>query len=152
MSMREMSMRFVLTGKAGEVFERLAELQSLVERGGGILYDGRRRSGTGEIVVMKTEVDILGYFYIVELLPEASQEVYNHSPGGFEWGYGGSGPAQLALALLLDATGDEAVAVRYHQEFKEAFVAGWTIRWRIDAGIIRRWAELKQNYERLGDG
>jgi len=26
--------------------------------------------------------------------------VRNHSPDGFEWGYGGSGPAQLALAIL----------------------------------------------------
>jgi len=25
-------------------------------------------------------------------------DLYNHSPTGFEWGYGGSGPAQLALA------------------------------------------------------
>ena len=32
----------------------------------------------------------------------------NHSPTGFEWGYNGSGPAQLALALLADATGDDA--------------------------------------------
>jgi uncharacterized protein DUF6166 len=29
-------------------------------------------------------------------------EVRNHSPDGFEWGYGGSGPAQLALAMLCD--------------------------------------------------
>jgi hypothetical protein len=29
-----------------------------------------------------------------------------HSPTGFEWGYGGSGPADLALALLLDALGE----------------------------------------------
>ena len=26
-------------------------------------------------------------------------DMRNHSPTGFEWGYGGSGPAQLALAL-----------------------------------------------------
>jgi len=26
----------------------------------------------------------------------------NHSPTGFSWGYGGSGPAQLALAILVD--------------------------------------------------
>jgi hypothetical protein len=29
-------------------------------------------------------------------------EVRSHSPSGFEWGYGGSGPAQLALAILCD--------------------------------------------------
>lgn len=27
-------------------------------------------------------------------------DLFNHSPTGFEWGYGGSGPAQLALAIL----------------------------------------------------
>ena len=27
-------------------------------------------------------------------------DLCNHSPTGFNWGYGGSGPAQLALALL----------------------------------------------------
>jgi hypothetical protein len=32
----------------------------------------------------------------------ARKEVRNHSPTGIEWGYGGSGPAQLALALLCD--------------------------------------------------
>lgn len=32
---------------------------------------------------------------------ERSLKVFNHSPSGFSWGYGGSGPAQLALAILL---------------------------------------------------
>lgn len=27
-------------------------------------------------------------------------DLRNHSPSGFEWGYNGSGPAQLALAIL----------------------------------------------------
>ena len=34
--------------------------------------------------------------------PFPSQAVRNHSPTGFAWGYGGSGPAQLALAILID--------------------------------------------------
>ena len=41
-----------------------------------------------------------------ELLdPKPSQEYRNHSPDGFNWGYGGSGPAQLALAVTLKLTG-----------------------------------------------
>ena len=43
------------------------------------------------------------------LIPERSLELVNHSPSGFEWGYGGSGPAQLALAFLLDYTDDESI-------------------------------------------
>jgi len=41
-----------------------------------------------------------------ELSPEPSQAVINHSPDGFNWGYHGSGPAQLAAALALEILGD----------------------------------------------
>jgi hypothetical protein len=55
-----------------------------------------------------------------------------HSPDGFEWGYGGSGPAQLALALLVDHLGDTAQALALYHDFKFALVAGlpreeWTL-------------------------
>ena len=55
------------------------------------------------------------------LLPDESQEVINHSPDGFEWGYSGSGPAQLALALLLRFT-DKETAIQFHQRFKHDFI------------------------------
>jgi hypothetical protein len=45
-----------------------------------------------------------------------------HSPTGFEWGYSGSGPAQLALALLVDALGDRDRAVKLHQAYKARVV------------------------------
>jgi hypothetical protein len=32
-------------------------------------------------------------------------QIRNHSPSGFEFGYNGSGPAQLALAILADLFG-----------------------------------------------
>jgi len=59
-------------------------------------------------------------------------DLWNHSPSGFEWGYGGSGPAQLALALLSDHIGDDDQAVILHQDFKRSVVAnldyvGWTL-------------------------
>jgi len=59
-------------------------------------------------------------------------DLWNHSPTGFEWGYGGSGPAQLALALLADHLADDDQAVRLHQSFKFAVVVklpktGWTL-------------------------
>ena len=55
------------------------------------------------------------------LSPTRSQKAWNHSPDGFNWGYGGSGPAQLALGLLLVAT-DQKTAVSLHQAFKWDFV------------------------------
>ena len=57
------------------------------------------------------------------LSPEPSQEIINHSPDGFNWGYGGSGPAQLALGLLLDVTGDRKVAQHHYQVLKFYAVA-----------------------------
>jgi hypothetical protein len=45
-------------------------------------------------------------------------DLASHSPTGFAWGFGGSGPAQLALALLADVLNDDDLALAYHQEFK----------------------------------
>lgn len=57
-----------------------------------------------------------------ELAPERSQRIRNHSPDGFAWSYGGSGPSQLALAILLEIT-DEETARKKYQDFKWNFVA-----------------------------
>ena len=66
-------------------------------------------------------------------------DLWNHNPTGFEWGYSGSGPAQLALALLADLLNDDAEAVNLHQEFKEAVVAHLDRRsWRLTSEQIQR--------------
>ncbi|MYD94133.1 MAG: hypothetical protein F4Y02_10660 [Chloroflexi bacterium] len=52
-----------------------------------------------------------------------SLAVVPHSPTGFMWGYGGSGPAQLALALLLEAGLGDRDADRLHHPFKWEVVA-----------------------------
>jgi len=66
--------------------------------------------------------------------PLASRlDVRNHSPDGFAWGYMGSGPSQLALALLIDVFDDVEFACRYYHEFKRRVIApmdgtkGWTL-------------------------
>jgi len=48
--------------------------------------------------------------------------ITNHSPDGFEWGYGGSGPADFALNILSIFLGQEE-AWKYHQDFKWEFIA-----------------------------
>ena len=77
------------------------------------------------------------------LSPLRSQVLYNHSPDGFQWGYGGSGPAQLALALLLDCSTEE-LAMRHHQAFKVEFVANWGDEWQITSTEIRAWLVRKE--------
>lgn len=73
----------------------------------------------------------------VKLDPSPSQKVWNHSPGGFSWGYAGSGPAQLALAILLASGIPEDDAVRLHQEFKFEFIAGLpqNAGWELDIDV-----------------
>jgi len=56
-----------------------------------------------------------------KLSPGPSQKVCNHSPDGFSWGYGGSGPAQLALAVLLELY-DRDFALAHHQGFKFMYI------------------------------
>lgn len=56
-------------------------------------------------------------------LPAGLQYV-NHSPTGFEWGYLGSGPAQLAFAILLDHFGDLDQARVFYQAFKFDVIGG----------------------------
>jgi len=51
-----------------------------------------------------------------------SQEIINHSPDGFNWGYRGSGCAQLALAILLEIFSKET-ALKYYERFKDEVVA-----------------------------
>ncbi len=51
-----------------------------------------------------------------------SLKLVDKSPTGFAWGYGGSGPAQTALAILLEFLPKET-ALEYYQAFKYHYVA-----------------------------
>ena len=63
---------------------------------------------------------------IVAPLPlEPSLEIADHSPDGFNWGYNGSGAAQLALGILYEVTEDAALARSYYQFFKADHVSRW---------------------------
>lgn len=53
---------------------------------------------------------------------DVRSDLRQHS-AGFEWGYEGSGPRQLALAILAEHFGDDGRAVDRHQAFMETVVA-----------------------------
>ena len=57
------------------------------------------------------------------LSPERSLDVVNHSPTGFEWGYTGSGPAQLACGLLLDYYDDAQIAQEHYIAFRNHVIS-----------------------------
>lgn len=74
-------------------------------------------------------------------------DLRNHAPDGFEWGYSGSGPAQLALALCADVlTGQPDRALRVYQTFKSLEIATiqtneWTLT-ELDVMKAIQFAEL----------
>jgi hypothetical protein len=101
--------------------------------GGDRIYHGLRDDdGNCHVVVMVASA-VVGRTLSLRL------DLANKSPSGFEWGYGGSGPAQLALALCADALGDDEAAVSAFQRFKWAFVAKLdrAAPWTITAGEVR---------------
>lgn len=75
-------------------------------------------------------------------------DLRNHSPTGLEWGYGGSGPAQLALAILADAIGDRE-AQRHYQDFKWKLIAGLDKdSWEISREQIQDWVAQQRGQSR----
>lgn len=61
------------------------------------IYRGRRDKGDAVVDVMSLHN---GHEVAKPARLDSRTDLFNHSPTGFEWGYGGSGPAQLALAIL----------------------------------------------------
>ena len=80
-------------------------------------------------------------------------DLWNHSPTGFEWGYGGSGPAQLALALLADHLANDQEALDLYQSFKFAVVAKLRPdRWELTSQQIDKELRTIRGHERERGG
>ncbi|HXT10548.1 MAG TPA: DUF6166 domain-containing protein [Candidatus Angelobacter sp.] len=94
------------------------------------LYAGNRTKA-GAMVVVDGEI------------LELRLDLRNHSPTGFDWGYHGSGAAQLALAILAHHLGGDEEALNLYQRFKWAVIAElpkhrWLLTSReIDAALQR---------------
>ena len=99
------------------------------------LYILRREAGA--VSIGRTVPPTRGIFPV-----PARLDLANHSPTGFEFGYGGSGPSQSALAILADFTEDDQLALRRYQDFKWVFIAPIKgVRGEIRGEAIRDWLE-----------
>lgn len=59
------------------------------------------------------------------------------SPDGFEWGYNGGGPGQLALAILAEHLNDDARARAEYARFRDTVIANFSAdSWSLDEGQI----------------
>ena len=107
-----------------------------------IIYEGHRRSEGGpQEVVIRREPE----GRIVPLHANWSQRLRNHSPNGFQWGYLGSGPAQLALAILLDVTKDDELSLRHYQDFKYLVIANLGDDWVITRDEVIEWLDSRES-------
>ncbi len=94
------------------------------------IYRGRRVSPVDE-----TLSDVL-----IAVDGKPLKQVVRHSPTGMQWGYGGSGPADLALSILTDVFGGRVeLADLYYQQFKRDFIAAWGDSWQISEEEIEQW-------------
>jgi hypothetical protein len=77
------------------------------------LYRGYRVNGTQAVVMADNlllsfdeAVKLRGYIWEI----------------GPEWGYNGTGPTMLSLAILLDCFGDSVVALKWYEAFRDEFI------------------------------
>lgn len=93
-----------------------------------VLYRGARQ-GPGEVMVT---VKRDGTVYP---LPHRVL----HSPDGFEWGYGGSGPSDLARSILADHFGTTPGPTVYHAFKFDVIAALPNTGWTLSSDDIDRW-------------
>jgi hypothetical protein len=88
--------------------------------------------------------------------PVPSQQLINHSPDGFAWGYAGSGPAQLALALLLHFSGNSEFSLAHYQDFKFDVIQGLSEDgFELANDVVTRWIRKHRgegSYEPIPEG
>ena len=69
---------------------------------------------------------------------------------GFDWGYTGSKPALLALAILIETT-DHETALRHQAEFETYFLSSRTEdTWEIDVDDIIEWVANQKGHAAAG--
>lgn len=72
-----------------------------------------------------------------------------NSVSGFEWGYAGVGPSDLALNILLHATGDRAFAGRHYLRFRDEVVSAIPLaRGKLRAADVLEWVARCRDDER----
>lgn len=64
------------------------------------------------------------------LLPDSSRDVQDYCDR-FNWGTADQGATQLAIALLLDVSGEPSVTLRWHEHFVQTYVRNLPLTWTV---------------------
>ena len=99
-------------------------------------YGTKKEIGHCEVMIKESHFNGASVNYVLK-------HVERHSPDGFQWGYGGSGPADLALSILTDYCSrfkiDGTLVEKYYQAFKFAFIAKAGNELEITSDQIEEW-------------
>lgn len=96
-----------------------------------VVVGGLRSVGLVKVLSREVEKKV----YSLSNMPK---HIIRHSPTGMSWGYGGSGPSDLALSLLTEVIGLEK-AEKCYQVFKSEVVSLFSDRWKITTDEIQDW-------------
>ncbi|HZU15042.1 MAG TPA: DUF6166 domain-containing protein [Candidatus Dormibacteraeota bacterium] len=79
------------------------------------------------------------------------RRVVHHSPAGLEYGYGGSGPADLALSILVDLLGEDR-AWHHYQAVKWRFIVSLDARSEhtLDGDQVLAFCRQREQHDRPG--
>ena len=86
-----------------------------------------------DVICKRIEIDTN---FTKKIMVNVPHEITRKSPTGFEWGYGGSGPSDLALNILYDFTKNKDIAVRIFKNIELniflVIIRVWELKWLID--------------------
>lgn len=68
---------------------------------------------------------------------DARLDIKTYTDHGFEWGYEGDGPSQLALAILADHLGEGGAALAEVDAFMRRVVANFGNEWEMTSADVR---------------
>ncbi len=107
------------------------------------VYRGRREGADCKVTVDFSPLD-----------PRA--DLFTMSSSGFEWGYEGGGPRQLALAILADHFSNDATALAQFKQFCSGLVSmlredEWTLDSDTIDNFFRGYTEVPMTLDELLD-
>lgn len=105
------------------------------------LYIGMRDSGDGTVHLVEVAT-FRGFGNPGRMEWKPLEHRVHHSPDGMEWGFAGSGPADLARSILFDFLGEAGLDARLYQAFKfDVVVEMAREKWTLRGEDIQAWLE-----------
>jgi Family of unknown function (DUF6166) len=113
-------------------------------------YSAWRREENGDANLSDEQVFVVRDGLVRFLKPR--NDLMDHSPDGLSWGYAGSGPAQLALAMLMEVFDDWGRVRPIYQRFKDHFVARipQNTNWTADGADVMAMALALERHHQSG--